>query len=114
MRVGDLLSTGLQGLQTEIDAVNGAAQRILGATTSMSTADRVDISSNAKNAASGSATASSNGSAASGDGALTGGIEGALVDLRVSKYLAVANMKVLETGEDMAKSLTDIVRPSGT
>jgi len=99
MRVGDLFSVAVQGLQKQRDAMNGAAQQVLVASTAPSTPDRVDISAGAK-------------SAAGGD-SLTSGLEGALVDLRVSKYLAVANLKVLETGAEMAQDVTDIVRPHG-
>ena len=95
MRVGDLFSIAVQGLQNQIDAMNGAAQQVLVASTAPSTPDRVDISAGAK-------------SAASGDTALSSGLEGGMVDLRISKYLAVANMKVLETGDDMAQDLTHI------
>jgi len=99
MRVGDLFSVAAAGLQKQLDAMNGAAEAVLVASTAPSTPDRVDISAGAR-------------SAAPGD-SLTSGIEGALVDLRVSKYLAVANLKVLETGAEMARDATDIVRPSG-
>ena len=77
--------------------MNGAAEQVLVASTAPSTPDRVDISADAK-------------SAASADGSLTSGLEGAMVDLRVSKYLAVANLKVLQTGEEMAKDVTELVR----
>lgn len=100
MRVGDLFSVAVQGLQHQLDAMNGAAQQVLVASTAPSTPDRVDISGGAKSAAN------------TGD-SLTSGLEGALVDLRVSKYLAVANLKVLETGDELARDVTDIVRPSG-
>lgn len=99
MRVGDLFSVAVQGLRQQIDALNGAAERVLVASTTPDTPDRVNVSADAKRAA-------------GGDGALTSGIEGAMVDLRVSKYLAVANMKVLATGDELAKDVTDIVRPN--
>ncbi len=97
MRVGDLFSVAVEGLQKQLDAMNGAAQQVLVASTAPSTPDRVDISADAK-------------SAASGD-TLTSGLEGALVDLRVSKYLAVANLKVLETGAEMAEDVTRLAAP---
>jgi len=99
MRVGDLFSVAVQGLEHQLDAMDGAAEQVLVAGTAPSTPDRVDISAGAK-------------SAASGGDSLTSGLEGALVDLRVSKYLAVANLKVLETGDEMARDLTDVVRPN--
>ena len=97
MRVGDLFSVAVQGLEHQLDAMNGAAQQVLVASTAPSTPDRVDISADAK-------------SGVTGD-SLTSGIEGALVDLRVSKYLAVANLKVLETGDEMAQDVTKLAAP---
>jgi hypothetical protein len=99
MQVGDLFSVAVAGLSRQIDAMNGAAEQVLVASTAPDTPDRVSLSADSKRAA-------------AGDGALTSGIEQPLVDLRVSKYLAVANMKVLETGDELAQAVTDIVRPS--
>ena len=83
--------------------MDGAAERVLVAGAQPSTPDTVNVSVAAKRAASGSG----------GDSSLTSGLESAMVDLRVSKYLAVANMKVLQTGDDVSKDLESIVRPSG-
>jgi hypothetical protein len=80
-----------------MDNMNAAASEVLAESTEPSTPDRVDVSAAAKTAA---ATGTSS----------TSGIEGAMVDLRVSKYLAVANLKVLQTGDDMAKELENLVK----
>src|SRR5262245_35174763 len=78
MRVPDLFQSGVQGLNRQIDKLNAAANEVLVQSTEPSTPDRVDVSAAAKEAA------------ASGTSS-TSGIEGAMVDMRVSKYLAVAN-----------------------
>ena len=44
------------------------------------------------------------------DGATQGTLEGALVDLRISKYLAIANMKVLSTLNDVDRAAAKIIR----
>jgi hypothetical protein len=99
MQVGSLWSVAVEGLSRQVDAMNGAAEQVLVASSAPSTPDRVNISAAAK-------------SAAGGD-ALTSGIESGLVDLRVSKYLAVTNLKTLETGDDMTQDLTNLVQPDG-
>lgn len=98
MRVAELFSAAVEGIRRQMDAMNGAASQVLLESTAASTPDRVNVSPDARQAA------------ASGS-SQTSGIEGALVDLRVSKYLAVANMKVLQTGDDVTRELTDLVRP---
>ncbi len=39
------------------------------------------------------------------------GIEKPMVDMRVSKYVAIANMRVLSTADEVAKEATNLVRP---
>jgi len=97
MRVPDLFQSGVAGLRRQLDGMNAAASAVLVESTEPSTPDRVSLSADAKQAA---ATGTSS----------TSGIEGALVDLRVSKYLAIANMKVLETGDQITKELTELVK----
>ncbi len=97
MQILPLFQAGVEGLHRQIDGMNAAANEVLVESTQPSTPDRVNVSAAAKQAA---ATGSSS----------TSGLEGALVDLRVSKYLAVANMKVIQTGDDMTKELTDLVK----
>lgn len=41
---------------------------------------------------------------------LVGGIEQPMVDLRVAKYTAVANMKVINTADEMAKEVSNLVK----
>lgn len=37
-------------------------------------------------------------------------LEGALVDTRIAKYQFIANLKTLQTGDEMAKELTRILK----
>jgi hypothetical protein len=97
MRVPDLFQAGVAGLRRQIDGMNAAASEVLVESTQPSTPDRVSLSAESKQAA---ATGTST----------TSGIEGALVDLRVSKYLAIANMKVLQTGDEVTKELTNLLK----
>ena len=97
MRVLELFQAGVAGLRRQISGMNAAASQVLVESTQPSTPDRVSISEDAKQAASTGTSA-------------TSGIEGALVDLRVSKYLAIANMKVLETGNEVTKELEKLIK----
>lgn len=98
MGVGALFSAAVQGIQNQVNAMNGAANEVLIASTDPGATDSVDVSPAAKRAA-------------AGGGAPEPSLEHGLVNLNVSKYLAVANMKVLQTGDEMTQDLTDIVRP---
>jgi hypothetical protein len=42
---------------------------------------------------------------------LAEGIEKPLVDMRVSKYVAIANLRVMSTADEMARETTNLVRP---
>jgi hypothetical protein len=97
MDVLPLWQAAVTGLARQVDAMNGAATQVLIDSTEPSTPDRVNVSAAAKEAA---ATGTSS----------TSGIEGAMVDLRVAKYLAVANIKVLQTGDEMTQELTNLVK----
>lgn len=97
MRVSNLFQAGVAGLRRQIDGMDAAANEVLVESTQESAPDRVNLSAESKQAA---ATGTST----------TSGIEGALVDLRVSKYLAIANVKVLQTGDEMTKELTNLVK----
>jgi hypothetical protein len=97
MRVLELFQAGVAGLRRQISGMNAAASQVLVESTKPSTPDRVSISEDAKQAASAGTSS-------------TSGIEGAMVDLRVSKYLAIANMKVLQTGDEVTKELEKLVK----
>jgi hypothetical protein len=95
MQIGSLFSIAVEGLRRQIDKMNGAATQVLLESTAVSTPDRVSLSEGAKQAAEGGSS-------------LTSGIEGGLIDLRVSKYLAVANLRVLQTGDDLAQEVVNL------
>lgn len=95
--VAGIFHAGVAGIQRQMKAMDTAASEVLSESTAHDSPDRVSLSGEAKEAAVEGASQ-------------TSGIEGALVDLRVSKYLAVANMKVVQTGEDMTKELTNLVK----
>ncbi len=97
MQIGALFSIAVEGLRRQIDKMNGAATQVLLDSTAVSTPERVSISEAAKQAA-------------EGGGSVTSGIESAMVDLRVSKYLAVANMRVMQTGDDLAREVVNLKR----
>ncbi len=42
----------------------------------------------------------------------TGGIEPAMMDLRVAKYSAIANMRVLSVADDMARQEANMINPT--
>lgn len=97
MQLGSLFSIAVEGIRRQVDKMNGAATQVLLESTAVNTPDRVSVSEDARQAA-------------SGQSSLTSGIEGAMVDMRVSKYLAVANMRVLQTGDEVAEELTKLGR----
>jgi len=43
---------------------------------------------------------------------VTSGIEPAMMDLRVAKYSAIANMRVLSVADDMAREQANMINPS--
>ncbi|HEY3497803.1 MAG TPA: hypothetical protein VGK73_24060 [Polyangiaceae bacterium] len=99
MNLSRVFAAGAGGVRKSFESAGVAAAEVLQASTEPSSPDRVQVSENARQAA---ATPDSRGR----------GIEGAMVDLRVAKYLAVANMKVLETGAELARELGEIVKPT--
>jgi hypothetical protein len=42
------------------------------------------------------------------------GIEGPMIDLRVAKYAAIANMRVLSVADDLARQEADLAAPERT
>ena len=95
--VTGIFQAGVMGIQRQMKAMDAAASEVLSESTAHDSPDRLSLSGEAKEA---TALGTSP----------TSGIEGALVDLRVSKYLAVANMKVVQTGEDLTRELTNLVK----
>jgi hypothetical protein len=91
-----MMNASVQGVQREFTraAKAGAAIARAGAAASE---DPVTISKEAL------------GLAGEEDDAAVGWIEQPMVDLRIAKYSAIANMKVIRTADDMARELTDLV-----
>ncbi len=63
-----------------------------------------------QSAASVSISAGARGRAATAESDSGGSLEGALVDTRVAKYQFMANLKVLQTGDEMASELDKLGR----
>ena len=92
-----VLPAGLAGLSAASERFDRAAAQVTreAALSSSDAAATVSISAQAR------------AGAASGAGD-TGGLEGALVDTRMAKYAFVANLRVVQTGDEMADSLLSI------
>jgi hypothetical protein len=99
MSISRVFEAGVSGVRRQFERADVAAAEVLQASTAPSTGDRVEISESARQAAE---TGQAHGA----------GLESAMIDLRLAKYLAVANVKVLETGDEVMRELTDIVKPS--
>jgi hypothetical protein len=93
-----LARTSLSGVERQLDQMDRAAAQVNSQATAAS--DTVEISAAARGASAASA------GSATQDGDLTG----AMVNLGVSKYLAVANLKVLKTADELSKTVEDHVR----
>lgn len=91
-------NVALNGLNRQFAAFERAASEVVEKTTSEDGFEPVDISHEASKAGEDL------------DSATHGNLEGALVDLRISKYLAIANMKVLKVADDMQRAAEEIVR----
>jgi hypothetical protein len=85
--------TAVAGIHRQLERFEKAASGIAELTTGTEAVRSVDVTSGAQRAL------------ASADSTLAGGLEGKMVDIRVAKYLAIANMKVLETADEMLEEL---------
>jgi len=92
-----LARTSLMGVERQLDQMDRAAAQVNSAASAAS--DTVEISAAARGA-----------SAAAASAAPDGDLAGAMVNLGVSKYLAVANLKVLKTADELSKTVEDLVR----
>lgn len=94
------MDSALLGIRRETHRMDVAAAKVaqMGAVAS-SGQDSVEISAEAR-------------AAAAGDTAV-GGIEEALVDERIAKYSAVANLKTLQTADEVSKAAIDMVKRKG-
>jgi hypothetical protein len=96
--VRPLLQSGLAGINAASDSFDGAAGRVTLAAEAPTKAATVRISSQARVA--------SSASAAPGGDDLTS----ALADTRVAKYAFMANLKVLQSADEISGELTKLGR----
>ena len=96
--VTSVLQSGLSGLKAASDNFDRAAAqvtRVAGAVSASQSAASVEISPEARAA---SATPERD----------TGTLEGAMADSRIAKYAFMANLKVVQTGDELSKELTQL------
>ena len=98
MRPLGISNVALNGLNRQVAAFERAASEVVEKTTSEDGFEPVDISHEASKAGEDL------------DSTTHGNLEGALVDVRISKYLAIANMKVLKVADELARATEEIVR----
>ncbi|MGC4070721.1 MAG: hypothetical protein QM784_39825 [Polyangiaceae bacterium] len=91
-----LAQTAVTGIAKAFDKANVAAEQVARAAVEFSSTDVVNVSPEAV------AAARSGGTMPKGD------IERPMIDLRVAKYAAVANMRVLATADQLAETVTEI------
>jgi len=96
--------SALAGLRAESERFERSAARVTrlaGTPSAAETAETVQISPEARAA---SETL---------DSVMTGGLESAMVDLRVAKYAYIANLRVLQTGAEVEQAAADLLKPKG-
>jgi len=93
-----MVQSAVGGISREFDRAAKASAQVAQSALEFSSGDKVEVSPEAVSAAK------------AGDSAGTSGIEQPMVDLRVAKYTAVANMKVLETADQLAHELMGMVK----
>ena len=93
--ISALRSTALSGVHSQTERFAQSAARV---TQLASEHDSVNISSAAREAASGGATEAAS------------DLTGAMVDMGVGKYLSVANLKVLKASDELDRTLMDLTK----
>jgi hypothetical protein len=93
-----MAQSAVQGLRREFDRAASAGERVTRSAAEFSSGDKVEVSPEAVAAAK------------SGDSAGVSGIEQPMVDLRVAKYSAMANVRVLQTADQLAQAVMGIVK----
>ena len=96
------MQSALAGIQAESDRFDQSAEqvtRLAGAPSAAETAETVQISPEARRAGQ------------SLDTVLTSGLESSMVDTRVAKYAFIANLKVLQTGDELEQTVANLVNP---
>ncbi|HEY5957944.1 MAG TPA: hypothetical protein VIV60_15380 [Polyangiaceae bacterium] len=92
-----MAQTAARGITRDFDRAGKAAEQVV--------QNAMDFSSGDKVAVSPEAVAAAKDSSALG----TAGIERPMVDLRVAKYSAMANVRVLQTADQMAADLAKMI-----
>jgi hypothetical protein len=93
-----MAQSAARGIAREFDRADKAAEQITRSAADFSAGDKVVVSPEAVVAAK------------NGDSAGTAGIEQPMVDLRVAKYSAMANIRVLMTADQLAQDVASIVK----
>jgi hypothetical protein len=99
MRPIGAFNAALGGLNRQLEGFDRAAAAVVERSVGAEGFEPIDISSGARNT--GEAL----------DSTLTAGLEGAMVDMRISKYLAIANMQVLKTQDELSETAQELIRP---
>ena len=92
--INALRSTALWGVQSQVERFAQSAAKV----TQIASADSVKISDAARQAATGGVPEAAS------------DLTGAMVDMGVGKYLAVANLKVLKASEELDRTVMDLVQ----
>lgn len=93
-----MTQAAVSGIAKSFDNAGKAAEQVTRSAASLSSGDQVRL------------TPEGVAAAASGSSTEVEGIEKPMVDLRVAKYTAAANVRVLHTADEMQKSVEQIVR----
>jgi hypothetical protein len=101
--VGPILQSALAGLSDASARFDRSAAQVTRLAEAPSFAD---------NAATVSISAAGRGQGSAFASDTTGALAGALVDTRMAKYAFIANLRVLQTGDEMAAELTKLGRKS--
>jgi hypothetical protein len=91
-------SAALGGLNRQLEGFDRAAAAVVERSVGQDGFESIDISHGARKAGE------------SLDAAQNASLEGAMVDMRITKYLVVANMQVLKTADELSEVATNLIR----
>jgi len=91
-------SAALGGLNRQLEGFDRAAAAVVEQSVGAEGFEPIDISTGARKAGENL------------DSAQNATLEGAMVDMRITKYMAVANMQVLKTEDELAQVAEQLVR----
>lgn len=91
-------SAALGGLNRQLEGFDRAAAEVVERSVGNEGFEPIDISKGARKAGE------------SLDSAQNASLEGAMVDLRISKYMAIANMQVLKTEDELSEVAAQLIR----